>query len=66
MKSKEGGTPLYVRWEYIYKDQIREINPSYFKKFQDYFYNKKDKEFMYKREVILKNIEEQQRYRLQS
>ena len=31
MESKEGGTPLYIKWEYIYKEEIQESKPGYFK-----------------------------------
>ena len=58
MKSKEGGTPFYVRWEYIYKEQIRESDPGYIKWAYRYFITETD--FMAQREEIVNNIDDLQ------
>ena len=64
MQSKDGGTPLYIRWDYIYKEVIRpkKANPNILEKGINWVVGNRqsniDKiaEFVEKREIHMKAI----------
>ena len=56
MQSKDGGEPLYVKWDSIYKEEIKPVNPGILKWIKSQFF--KEETYLKMRENVDERLQQ--------